>query len=334
MPTDESERGAPKSWRDLVKVHPAAALFPMMSDEELDALAQDIDANGLSQDVVLWTERRRADLSSTMIRRLSLSEFYLLDGRNRLAAVDRRRQRHADRKIDHAEYLDGLLSLNGDGARIIWGDDPWSFVVSANVHRRHLTSEQKRELTATLLAASPERSDRATAKLANVSDKTVAAVRAKLQANAEIPNKAERAEASGRKARGRKPSPVTAAAPPPPPGPAVTPTSPTVRVTIGRDGKARLTDKPERKHRTPRPPRSGPPPSQVRDTAIVQFSIVLHAKPKETLDDFLRLVRDEPAIGAKMSVEHRLAHVREYIAVHGVSLDGDLKPIARAGGVV
>jgi len=32
----------PKSWRDVIKVHPAADLFPMMSDEEVDALGNDM----------------------------------------------------------------------------------------------------------------------------------------------------------------------------------------------------------------------------------------------------------------------------------------------------
>ena len=35
------------TWRDAYEVHPAADVFPMMSDEELDALAADIKANGL-----------------------------------------------------------------------------------------------------------------------------------------------------------------------------------------------------------------------------------------------------------------------------------------------
>jgi hypothetical protein len=65
--------------------------------------------------------------------------------------------------------------------------DPYTFVVSENIHRRHLTTAQKSELIEALLKANPERSDRATARLAKVSDKTVAATRAKL-ARAEIPS--------------------------------------------------------------------------------------------------------------------------------------------------
>ena len=34
--------------------------------------------------------------------------------------------------------------------------DPYAYVMSANLHRRHLTPEQRRELVAKLLKASPE----------------------------------------------------------------------------------------------------------------------------------------------------------------------------------
>ena len=44
------------SWRDLYPVHPCADVFPMMSDAELEALAQDIKAHGLQQPVVLWRD--------------------------------------------------------------------------------------------------------------------------------------------------------------------------------------------------------------------------------------------------------------------------------------
>ena len=39
------------SWRDQYKVHPAADVFPMMSDEELEALGDDIKKNGLRQPI-------------------------------------------------------------------------------------------------------------------------------------------------------------------------------------------------------------------------------------------------------------------------------------------
>jgi hypothetical protein len=36
-------------WRDSIKVHPAAALFPRMSDVELRELADDIKQHGLGE---------------------------------------------------------------------------------------------------------------------------------------------------------------------------------------------------------------------------------------------------------------------------------------------
>ncbi len=40
------------SWRDVLRIHPAADLFPMMSPEELRGLGEDIKANGLRVPVV------------------------------------------------------------------------------------------------------------------------------------------------------------------------------------------------------------------------------------------------------------------------------------------
>jgi hypothetical protein len=34
--------------------------------------------------------------------------------------------------------------------------DPWDYVISVNMHRRHMTGEQKREVVAKLLEANPE----------------------------------------------------------------------------------------------------------------------------------------------------------------------------------
>lgn len=56
-------------------------------------------------------------------------------------------------------------------------DEAKALVDSANLHRRHLTREQKREVIAAMLKANPNRSNRDIAVEVKASHNTVAAVR-------------------------------------------------------------------------------------------------------------------------------------------------------------
>ena len=47
-----TQPAAVSSWRDHLKVHPAAALFPRMTEAELRELGEDIKRNGLRQKCV------------------------------------------------------------------------------------------------------------------------------------------------------------------------------------------------------------------------------------------------------------------------------------------
>jgi hypothetical protein len=72
-PVLQQER-ARASWRDDLLTHPACALFPPMSSEELRVLGADIIKNGLTSPIVLWSDGK--------------SRTVLLDGRNRLDAIE------------------------------------------------------------------------------------------------------------------------------------------------------------------------------------------------------------------------------------------------------
>jgi hypothetical protein len=162
-----------KSWRDLYAVHPAAAFMPMMSDDELDELAKDIEANGLRQPLVFDSMGNAAQL---------------VDGRNRAEALER---------------LGRKLPWPGRSpvTRASWlkpHEDPVAYVMSANVRRRHLTREQKRDVIAELLKLAPERSDRQVAKDVGVDHKTVGNVRRQGEATGEIPQSTERVGADGK----------------------------------------------------------------------------------------------------------------------------------------
>jgi hypothetical protein len=95
-------------WREKYKVHPAADVFPMMSDEELQKLGEDIKANGLISSITLQC----------------CEDDVLLDGRNRMEAMERC-------GIALPEFFE------------IAEGDPVAYVMSKNIHRRHLTKQQQ-----------------------------------------------------------------------------------------------------------------------------------------------------------------------------------------------
>lgn len=97
----------------MIDFHPIANIFPLMIGAEYDALVSDIAEHG--QHEAIW-----------------LYEGKVLDGRNRLRACNQ-------------------LGLVPE-FRQYTGDDPQAFVVSLNLHRRHLTREQRDEVIRQLRA--------------------------------------------------------------------------------------------------------------------------------------------------------------------------------------
>jgi hypothetical protein len=86
-----------------LQYHEAANIFPMMEDKAFDAMRNNIEAHGVLVPIELF-------------------EGKILDGRNRYLAC---------------------LQLRIECPSIEWnGDDPVSYVVSKNQHRRHMTPSQ------------------------------------------------------------------------------------------------------------------------------------------------------------------------------------------------
>jgi hypothetical protein len=77
--------GISHTWRDVLPVHPAADLFPLMSEAELRELGEDIKKNGLQIPIVVWISERDSDHPR---RRKQPNRYSLLDGRNRLDAME------------------------------------------------------------------------------------------------------------------------------------------------------------------------------------------------------------------------------------------------------
>jgi ParB-like chromosome segregation protein Spo0J len=127
--------------------HRMAALVPPMTPGEYRKLKADINDRGLMVPVVLY-------------------EGEILDGRHRYRAC-----RELGRGVDFAEYM---------------GDDPVGYVLAVNVHRRHLTQEQRRAAIREALKGDPDKSNRQHAEALGVSHNTVSGVRDELEATGQI----------------------------------------------------------------------------------------------------------------------------------------------------
>jgi hypothetical protein len=123
----------PKSWRNVYKVHPAADAFPMLPEDELRKLGEDIKANGLKEPIILWVSETK--------------ECQVIDGRNRLDAMERVGidVLNKDKDDSHVLKID-LITFLGK-------DDPYTFVISKNIRRRHLTKEQQADLIVKVIKA-------------------------------------------------------------------------------------------------------------------------------------------------------------------------------------
>lgn len=114
------------NWRERLRVHPAAEVFPRLPKKQLEELASDIrEKGGLHEGVTLYLEP-------------DSGEEVLLDGRNRLDAVDLLGDEIFDAK--------GKVRKEWSGRTLLSGHDPVAWVISANIRRRHLSKREQADL--------------------------------------------------------------------------------------------------------------------------------------------------------------------------------------------
>jgi Trp operon repressor len=183
------------SWRDILPVHPAADLLPLLKPDELRALAEDIQKNGLRERPILWREP---------------DQDYLLDGRNRLDALELNGARFLTKDKDGLHWLDIWPTVELSPAfppDVVPQSrhDPVDVVISANIMRRHLPFAERTRIVAELLKLNPERSDRQVASTVGVSHPTVAKVRRELEKAGDVVTVTTSKDTRGRAQPRRRP---------------------------------------------------------------------------------------------------------------------------------
>ena len=138
------------SWRDSITVHPLADSFPMMSDGELKELAEDIRQNGQREPAVF------VEIDGVQT---------LIDGRHRLEACA---------MIGREAWTTAATKLKDDAAIR-------AFIISHNVHRRHLTPEERQKRLEAAIVADPTASARAIGEKVGVDKNKVVKARKKLE---------------------------------------------------------------------------------------------------------------------------------------------------------
>jgi hypothetical protein len=101
---------------DTMKYHPLSGIFPLLEGAAFDELVADVKENGVREPIWLYQQQ-------------------ILDGRNRFRAAEA-----ASREAPTREYT---------------GEEPLKFVLSLNLHRRHLT-ESQRSMVAARIATMQE----------------------------------------------------------------------------------------------------------------------------------------------------------------------------------
>jgi hypothetical protein len=140
----------PRSSGECLPFHPLAEMFPLLEGAEFEKFVGDIQRRGLHFPITIYDGK-------------------IIDGRNRARACQK------------AGVEPRYVQFEGNA------EDIPRFILSANIHRRHLTPEQRRGVIKQLLKMNPEQSDRAIASDIRTDHKTVGAIRKQQEATGEIP---------------------------------------------------------------------------------------------------------------------------------------------------
>jgi ParB-like chromosome segregation protein Spo0J len=136
--------------------HDACAVFPEMEGVEFDELVADIKRRGLRVPITTFREPIPRPDGSVSVHEM---RTLIIDGRNRARACA------------EAGVTPRYEEFDGDA------DDVIRFIISANIHRRNLTADDRRKYLKQLIEWNPEKSDRTIAAESGFGHATVSRAR-------------------------------------------------------------------------------------------------------------------------------------------------------------
>jgi ParB-like chromosome segregation protein Spo0J len=155
----------------MLPIDPECAAEPDLTEAEFASLVASIKArNGLIHPIVVWGDPPA-----------------IIAGRHRALA-----------SIEAGVPFGTYRVFIGDAAA------KSAFIVADNDHRRHMSLGQRRDKATARLKANPEMSNRQIGLAVGLDDKTVASIRADLEARSEIPNVPTRTDTGGRQQASRR----------------------------------------------------------------------------------------------------------------------------------
>jgi DNA-binding Lrp family transcriptional regulator len=99
------------------------------------------------------------------------------------------------------------LNPRAQGALLVNEDDAYAYVISANIHRRHLSTKDKDKLIVQLLQADPAKSNRTVAKLTQTSHPHVAKVREQAEKTGDVETVTTSIDTKGRQQPAKRKKP-------------------------------------------------------------------------------------------------------------------------------
>jgi ParB-like chromosome segregation protein Spo0J len=155
-----------------VKFHEAADGFDLMKGEPFDELVGDIQRRGLHVPITTVDDDNGGKV--------------IIDGRNRYRACLK------------AGVEPKFTEFKGKDEEIV------RYIISCNIHRRHLSPWERRDLLVKLLKLHPEKSNRSMAKAVGVSHPYVAKVRKELEKSGDVETVSTRTDTKSRRQPARK----------------------------------------------------------------------------------------------------------------------------------